>query len=642
MLYREISIKWGLTEKKRLLTGIRKWGLMLGYTNRIARVNLSIGKVSIEETPGWLIDTFIGGKGFVYGILSREVKPGTNPLSSDNKIIVAAGALAGLAPASAKTIVGAVSPLSGLIHDTSVGEWFSYMLRGAGFDALIIEGASKEPVYLWVNKGKVEIRDASRIWGLTTREATRAVREETNRAASVMVIGPAGENLVKISNIMVEGERAGGRGGLGAVFGSKKLKAIAAHGVPDIKVADPNGFLNAALEIYRRFQTSPNTSESREFGTTNGLMYSGSIGTAPAFNYSRPKLEEGLARKLTGAHFKELGLEVNFPQKPIKIIGALCPVKCSRWFKIPGEEDYVKPEYETLGLVGSATGVFDERYFLKANRLVNDLGLDAIGAGNVIGWAMELYEKGLLTKEDTGGVELKFGNGEALIKMIEDIAYQRGLGKVLAQGVADAAEILGKGAEYAVHFKKIALPAWYPNGPLRGLVISYLTADVGGSHLRGWPQMHDPGTPLKNTVESMISDRDRKVAMDSMGLCVFNPYSVDDMVKLYNLATGRNVNGEYVLRVSTRIDTIARIWHVLLGYIDVWSQVPRKMIVDEEGPKYKREEIEEAIREFYRLRGWDTETGLPAHEYLRQLGIEWMIPYRDEAERVLRQYTPKE
>ncbi|WP_291766941.1 aldehyde ferredoxin oxidoreductase family protein [Caldivirga sp. UBA161] len=614
---------------------------MLGYTNRIARVNLSIGKVSIEETPGWLIDTFIGGKGFVYGILSREVKPGTNPLSSDNKIIVAAGALAGLAPASAKTIVGAVSPLSGLIHDTSVGEWFSYMLRGAGFDALIIEGASKEPVYLWVNKGKVEIRDASRIWGLTTREATRAVREETNRAASVMVIGPAGENLVKISNIMVEGERAGGRGGLGAVFGSKKLKAIAAHGVPDIKVADPNGFLNAALEIYRRFQTSPNTSESREFGTTNGLMYSGSIGTAPAFNYSRPKLEEGLARKLTGAHFKELGLEVNFPQKPIKIIGALCPVKCSRWFKIPGEEDYVKPEYETLGLVGSATGVFDERYFLKANRLVNDLGLDAIGAGNVIGWAMELYEKGLLTKEDTGGVELKFGNGEALIKMIEDIAYQRGLGKVLAQGVADAAEILGKGAEYAVHFKKIALPAWYPNGPLRGLVISYLTADVGGSHLRGWPQMHDPGTPLKNTVESMISDRDRKVAMDSMGLCVFNPYSVDDMVKLYNLATGRNVNGEYVLRVSTRIDTIARIWHVLLGYIDVWSQVPRKMIVDEEGPKYKREEIEEAIREFYRLRGWDTETGLPAHEYLRQLGIEWMIPYRDEAERVLRQYTPK-
>jgi len=612
---------------------------MFSYTGKIARVNLTTGKVTIEETPNWLMDLFIGGKGFVYGILSREVKPGTNPLSSENKIVVAAGALAGLAPASAKTIVGAVSPLSGLIHDTSVGEWFSYMLRGAGFDALIIEGASSSPVYLWVNKGRVEVRDASRIWSMTTREATKAVREETNRAASVMVIGPAGENLVKISNIMVEGERAGGRGGLGAVFGSKKLKAIAAHGVPDIKVADPRGFLDAALEIYRRFQTSTETSESREFGTTNGLMYSGSIGTSPAFNYGRPRLEEDLARRLSGAHFRELGLEVNFPQKPIKIIGALCPVKCSRWFRIPGEEDFVKPEYETLGLIGSATGVFDERYFLKANRLANDLGLDAIGVGNVIGWAMELYEKGLITKEDTGGLELRFGNGEALVKLIEDIAYQRGFGKVLAQGVADAAEILGKGAEYAVHFKKIALPAWYPNGPLRGLVISYLTADVGGSHLRGWPQMHDPDTPLKNTVESMINDRDRKVVMDLMGLCIFNPYSVDDMAKLYNLATGKNIDNNHLLRVSTRIDTIARIWHILLGYIDVWSQVPRKMIVDEQGPRFRREEIEEAVREFYRLRGWDPETGLPSHEYLRNMGLDWMIQYRDEAEKVLRQYS---
>ena len=156
---------------------------MFSYTGKIARVNLTTGKVTIEETPNWLINLFIGGKGFVYGILSREVKPGTNPLSSENKIVVAAGALAGLAPASAKTIVGAVSPLSGLIHDTSVGEWFSYMLRGAGFDALIIEGASSSPVYLWVNKGRVEVRDASRIWSMTTREATKAVREETNRAA---------------------------------------------------------------------------------------------------------------------------------------------------------------------------------------------------------------------------------------------------------------------------------------------------------------------------------------------------------------------------------------------------------------------------------------------------------------------------
>ena len=613
---------------------------MFGYAGKIARVNLSTGKVTVEETADWLIELFYGGKGFVYGILSRELKPGVDPLSSDNKIVVAAGALSGLAPASGKTIIGAVSPLSGLIHDTVVGEWFSYMLRGAGFDALVIEGSSPSPVYLWVHDDVVEVRDASKLWGMTTREATKAVREETHRAASVMVIGPAGENLVKIANVMVEGERAGGRGGIGAVFGSKRLKAIATYGLPSrIPLADRAGFLNKAIEIYRRFQTSTDTAEHRDFGTTNGLLFSASIGTSPGYNYGRPRLEESLVQKLTGAHFREMGLEKGFPWKPIKIIGALCPLKCSRWFKIPGEDDYVKPEYETLGLLGAATGVFDEKYFLKANRLVNDLGIDAIGAGNVIGWAMELYEKGLLTREETGGVELRFGNGEALLKMIEDIAYQRGFGKILAQGVADAAKILGKGAEYAVHFKKIALPAWYPNGPLRGLVISYLTADVGGSHLRGWPQMHDPSTPLKDTVQSMVNDRDRKAVIDAMGVCIFNPFSLDDIEAMYRLATGRNVTKNDLVKVSVRIDTIARIWHVLMGYTDPWAEVPRKMIEDPNGPKFSREEIIEGVREFYRIRGWDVETGLPSREYLRSLGLDWMISLRDEAEEVLRKVS---
>ncbi|WP_243668406.1 hypothetical protein [Vulcanisaeta sp. JCM 16161] len=216
---------------------------MFGYAGKIARINLSSGKVLIEETPNWLVELFYGGKGFVYGILSRELRPGIDLLSGSNKIVIAAGALAGLAPASSKTIIGAISPISGLIHDTSVGEWFSYMLRGAGFDALVIEGALSEPGYLWVSKGRVEIRDAGRIWGLTTRDSVKLIREETSKAASVMVIGPAGENLVKIANIMVDGERAGGRGGLGAVFGSKRLKAVAAYGIPNIPIADKNGFM---------------------------------------------------------------------------------------------------------------------------------------------------------------------------------------------------------------------------------------------------------------------------------------------------------------------------------------------------------------------------------------------------------------
>ncbi len=343
---------------------------------------------------------------------------------------------------------------------------------GAGFDALIIEGASPVPVYLWVNNGTVEIRNGEKLWGgSTTRDTVKAVRAATSPAASVMAIGPGGENMARIANIIVDGgERAGGRGGgLGAVFGSKKLKAVAAYGTPRIRISHEEEFGRYSLDIYKKFQSATETMETREYGTTNSLMYSGSLGVSPAFNYSRPSLDEETAKKISGGvTFKEW--EISFPAKPIKIIGgALCPVKCSRWIPIPGSEDVVKPEYENIGLLGSATGgVFDPVIVLKAQRLANDLGIDSIGAGNAIAWSMDLFEKGLLSREETGGLDLRFGNGEALLKLIHDIAYREGLGKVLAEGSGRAAKILNKGAEYAVHFKQLALPAWYPNGPLRG------------------------------------------------------------------------------------------------------------------------------------------------------------------------------
>jgi aldehyde:ferredoxin oxidoreductase len=607
---------------------------MFGYVGRIARVDLTNGFVKVEEVPGWLIDLFIGGKGFVYGLLSRELTPGVDAFSSGNKIVIAAGALAGLAPAAAKTIVGAVSPLSGLIHDTSVGEWFSYFLRGAGFDALIIEGASRDPVYLWVHDGVVEVRDATKVWGKSTRDAVKLIREETNRAASVMVIGPAGENRVGVANIMVDGERSGGRGGLGAVFGAKGLKAVAVYGIPRVEVADRDRLRSLFLEVYERFRTGYEAAEHREYGTNNGLLISGAMGVSPAYNYGRPKLGEDEAQKLSGIAIKDI--EVGFPGKPIKIVGSLCPVKCSRWVRIPGGDDFVKPEYEKWGLLGAAVGVFDKALVLKAMRLADDLGLDAIGAGNAIAWAMDLYEHGLLSRGEVG-FELRFGNGDAVLRLLEDMAHRRGFGAVLADGVANAVKRLGKGSEFAVHIKNIALPAWYPNGPLRGLVISYLTADVGASHLRGWPEMHSEDTPLRDTVSSMINDRDHKAVMDSMGLCVFNPYKWEDLVNFYEAATGRHVSRDDLARVSVRIDTIARVWHVLTGHVDPWSEVPYKMINDPNGPRLGREEVVEALREFYRLRGWDLETGLPSVEYLRGLGLDWLVPLRNKAAEYLGQ-----
>jgi len=231
-------------------------------------------------------------------------------------------------------------------------------------------------------------------------------------------------------------------------------------------------------------------------------------------------------------------------------------------------------------------------------------------------------------------LDLRFGNGEALLTLIHDIAYREGFGKVLAEGSEKAAKMLGKGLEYAVHFKGLALPAWYPNGPLRGLVISYLTADVGGSHLRGWPKMHDPETPLKDTVESMIEDRDHKAAMDSLGLCIFNPYTWSDMAKLYTWATGRETREEDLRRVSERIEAIARIYHVLEGYVNEWEQIPWKMLNDPNGPKYTLHEVKDALRQYYRLRKWDEELGIPTKKLLIELGIEWMEPLRSRAEKI--------
>lgn len=612
---------------------------MKGYNFKLLRVNLSTGKWRVEEIPEEDLRLFIGGKGLGTLILYREVPPGTDPLSPGNKIVFAAGPFNGLVPGASKIAVVSKSPLTRLIHDSYSGDFFSRKLRAAGFDALVVEGASKDPVYIWINDGEVEVRDASRLWGLKVSEAVERIRRETSGKASVAAIGPAGERMARIASIIFDGVRAAGRGGLGAVMGSKRLKAIAVQGTGSVEAARPDALREKAEALARELSTSPRYADSRKYGTTNGLMISASLSMSPSYNFKRPYIPEELASKLSGDAVKELEVEPEWYVRPEG-----CPIKCARYVEAgyKGRRFKVKPEYETLAMLGAAAGVFDRESVLYFNKLANDLGLDAISAGNVIAWAMELAEKGLLSREEFPDAPRGFGDAEAVERLLVNMAYRRGLGAVLAEGVRRASQVLGRGAEAAVEVKGLESAAWDPRGR-RTYGLSYATADVGASHLRGWPRPHEPPSagPARERVASLAQDRDEGAVFDSLVQCKFVSYSMDDIVEMFNHITGLDYSKEDLYAAARRTEALSRIHGVLEWVTPPLDDTvpPRWMEPIPDGPLrgvkafLDWSDFLEARREYYRLRGWHEEYGVPLPETLDKLGIPWAIP---DAERALK------
>ncbi len=611
-----------------------------GYHMRILRVNLSTGRVRVEEPRVEDLELFIGGKALAYLYAYREIPPGTDPLSPSNKLYFFTGPFSALVPGASKVTVMAKSPLTRLLTDSHAGDYFGPSLRKAGYDGLVVEGASKDPVYLYIDSRGAEVRGAERIWGKTTREAIDAVKRETSAKASVAAIGPAGERLVRIANIIFDYERAAGRGGLGAVMGSKKLKAIAVlgDGSPP-RPADPERLQAEGEKWYNYFATSPRYSDIREYGTTNGLLYSAALGMSPAYNFETPSIPEDLAAKLAGDSIKEVEVD-----PPWYIHGASCPVKCARYTEAlyKGLRFRVKPEYENLAMLGAATGVFDRDAVLYFNRLVNDMGLDSISTGNVIGWLLELVERGLIGEEELGFKARGFGDAEAVERLIRLIAERRGIGAILAEGVKRASEILGRGADLAVHVKGLEAPAWDPRGR-RGLAVSYATADVGASHLRGWPSTRDPPSagPAREVVESMARNRDDDALRDSLSLCRFVSYPSEAIPPLYKLVTGleRGLNDLY--KAPQRAEALARI-HAALDWLvpPIHDDVPPKWMKGQPTGPLKgvaafldERDKREAIREYYRIRGWHEILGVPKPETMEELGLPWA---RGDAERALR------
>ncbi len=598
---------------------------------KIVRINLTREKIKVEELKSKEARLFLGGKALGTYLFYRSVPPGTDPLSPSNVIIFSAGLFSGLIPGASKVSVLSKSPLTELLHDSHAGDYFGPYLRRAGYNAVVIEGSSKDPVYIYINNDNIEIRDASAIWGKYNGEVVEYIRKETLDKVSVASIGPAGERLVKIAHIAFDRDRAAGRGGLGAVMGSKNLKAVAVYGSKEVPVSNKDRLEKLVREWKDRLSKDPELEYLRTYGTTNALKYSASVSMSPSFNFSRPWIPDELASKLSGDPVKRREKD-----PPWFIHGAKCPIKCARYVKstYKGEEFEVKTEYENLAMLGAATGVFNLDAVLYYNYLVDELGLDSISTGNVIGWLFELVEEGLINSDEIGFEVKGFGDEEAVVKLIKAIAERRGIGSVLAEGVARAAEILGRGKDLAVHVKRLEAPAWDPRGR-RGFAVSYATADVGASHLRGWPPTTKPPSagPAKEVVPGLARQRDKDALYDTLGICRFVTYPDSAIEEFYEAVTGEKIKVNDLLIVPRRAEALARIYDVIDHITPPLDDTipPKWMQPIPEGPLkgvkafLDEEDMRDAIKEYYRIRGWDENYGVPLPETLEDLGLSWAI-----------------
>lgn len=613
-----------------------------GYHGKMLRVDLTTQAISNEEIDESFCRRYLGGTGFIAYYLLNEVNPGVDPLGPENKLIFALGPLTGLSLGGcARHAVGAKSPLTGGIAKSEVGEFWGAQLKRAGFDGIVIEGKAKRPVYLWIHNGEAEIRDAGHLWGMETKETQETIRSELgDKKVRVAMIGPGGENRVRFACLMHGLFDAAGRGGTGAVMGSKNLKAVAVRGdtmpaVNDIRaVKRLNEWLKENRDMVRGFT---------DLGTGGPMPRFEILGNLPVRNFRDsgfPGVDKISAHAVRDT--VRVGMEGCFA----------CPVRCKKTVEVldPFQVDraYGGPEYETLGALGSACGVENLKAICRGNALCNAYSLDTISTGMTIAFAMECFENGLLTVQDTDGIRLEFGNEDAMLQMIEQIARREGIGDLLAEGSARAAKEIGKGAEnFAIQVKKQELPMHEPRIS-KSLGLGYMVNPQGADHMdslidvffsafREQPNVIIPdAVPLGFEPVPLDDIGPRKVALfkffqakrmvfDSLVVCDFLPYSSTQLAELTSAVTGWSTTVMEHMRVAERILTAFRLFNVREGFKDSDDALPTRFFSPARvGPLADRsltmEEMEAAKRYYYRLMGWD-EKGVPLPGKLQELGI---------------------
>jgi len=631
-----------------------------GYTGSILHLDLSSKKHWIEHPPENFYRTYWGGRAIGLYYMLKEMKPKTDPLSPDNLLIFAPSVITSSpAPAIPRYTVCAKSPLTGAEGEAEAGGWWGPEMKKAGFDALIIKGSSKTPVYLWIKDGKIEIKDATHLWGKDTGITQKIIKEELkDDKVRIAQIGPAGENLVRFANIVNELKHFNGRNGLGAVMGSKKLKAIAVRGTKPLKIYNQEKVKEIAKQISQRIMENPLSRDLRELGTPAVVRPAYEAGCLPSYNWTTGYFKEG--ENLTAETYNKTIL------KETKGCYA-CPIRCKRVVEI-NEPDlkvdpsYGGPEYEAITSLGSTCGIFDLKYIAKANELCNKYTMDTISTGMTIAFAMQCYQEGLLTKKDTGEIELTFGNKEAVLKMIEKIAHREGLGDLLSQGSYLAAQKIGKGAEKFIYqVKGQEIPMHDPRVKT-GIGLQYALSDYGADHMKA---VHDPFFKDKDSVGikelkglgilKPVSPTDigeKKVALfklidiywtvfDILGVCDFGyvPRSVGTMEELLEIiksTTGWKTTWFELMKLGERSINMARIFNYREGFTSRDDTLPEVFYHNFKGGPMdghgaiNKKDFEKAIKLRYELMGWNAETGIPTPAKLIELGLDWLI---DEVKR---------
>ncbi len=612
---------------------------MNGYAGKFLRVDLSTGRIQTEELSHGEIMDIVGGRGFALRRLYNEVPPHTDPLGEDNKLFFLTGVLTGTAVvASSRWLATTLSPLSGIYGKSCAGGDFGAWLKFSGFDFVIVEGKAERPVYLYVTPDNCEIRDASGLWGKKTGETQKILKHYHGDATRAACIGPAGENLVKYAAI-VTGTRTAARCGVGTVMGSKRLKAIAVNARRTLSVHDPAALQRLIKEQVASINANPGYKEHKRLGTTEGSMSRNALGVFPTrnFRYGQMKDHEKLS-------------DVEFGKLRVAEFGCYaCSARCGKVHAIPAGRPYAGaksegPEYESYWSFSGPIDSASIEATIAADQLCDELGMDTISTGGSIGFAYELYERGILTKRETDGLDLVYGNHSAMIDLVNKIARREGFGSVLAEGSARAAQIIGKGAEaYAMQVKGVELAGYEPRG-LKATGFGYATSSIGGTHGNGSLAFQEWGMPVPRAVDRFAEEDKADIVIFNQNgsafreigiLCSFSGGWGDWSRRLFpamlKAATGIEEFGDmrYLGAVSERIINLERAFNVRHGMNRSHDTLPERFLTEPlhtgtaPGEGQMIMGLDNFLDDYYRLRGWSPD-GIPTRGKLEQLGLGWL------------------
>ncbi len=612
-----------------------------GNSGKLLRVNLGNGDIRIETPDEAYYKRYLGGRGIIMHTLLTETSAKADPLGAENKLIFALGPLTGHnVIGTGRCSAGAKSPLTGACGESEAGGMWGAELRRAGYDAIIIEGQSAKPVFLWVYNDTVEIRDAAQIWGSEIREAMQWLQNNIGEnKCRTALIGPSGEKGVRLANIIVDCRSAFGRCGLGAVMGAKNLKGVVVKGSRRPPAADTEKI----LALNRIMKERAKTSHFRQYGTGGAMDAFEAVGNLPIRNYAGGKFPQ--VDKISAvAVMREFGTGME---------GCFnCPIRCKKKICVddaPWHIDsmYGGPEYETLASFGSNLLIDDLKAICKAHEICNRYGIDTISTGATVAFAMECYENGLLTREDSDGLKLEFGNVDAMLAVVEKIARREGIGDVLANGSKRAAEIIGKNAgKYAMQVKGLELPYHSPRLN-QGLAIHYSVHAGGADHVTGpidnalpglmdnWDRIHI----AENLPPTELSPRKARMAYELglfkempnyLGVCSFVPWNITELRDAFEAVTGWPATTWKLMKAAERGITLMRLFNLREGFTHNDDRLPERFHqLQEEGPlknvRIDPQAHKDAVEIYYQMLGWDR-NGVPTRACLTALDLEWAIP----------------